>query len=179
MVVAAEDWRASTRPRPRSRSPRPRQWSSDASGGVRIKRRVRNKRPIGATQPVSPFFLQPPGATWGGGATCSPFALVQGARGRGGALEPTPAGWEPPAGTPGIWISWWGSWPPVWRTATSLSSRVGSEARTAIHSPGSSHSTRTSWGSIKDSGTKDSPIIPFTKSSSSSQDRSVPGPRWI
>jgi hypothetical protein len=26
---------------------------------------------------------------------------------------------------------------------------------------------------------KDSPVIPFTRSSSSSQDRLVPGPRWI
>ena len=32
---------------------------------------------------------------------------------------------------------------------------------------------------IRDSGTKDSPVIPFTRSSSSSQDKSVPGPRRI
>jgi hypothetical protein len=35
------------------------------------------------------------------------------------------------------------------------------------------------WGGIKDSGIKASLVIPFTKTSSSSQDRSVPGPRWI
>jgi hypothetical protein len=32
----------------------------------------------------SPFFFRPPSATWGGGTARSPFALVQGARGRGG-----------------------------------------------------------------------------------------------
>jgi hypothetical protein len=60
-----------------------------------------------------------------------------------------------------------------------LSSRVGSVARTVVRSPGSSQSTGMSWGSIKDSRIKDSPVIPFTRSSSSSQDRSVLGLRWI
>jgi hypothetical protein len=63
------------RPRPRSRPPWPHQQSFDAPGGVR------NKRPIGATQPASPLLLRPPGTTCGGGAACSPFALVQGAGG--------------------------------------------------------------------------------------------------
>jgi hypothetical protein len=35
------------------------------------------------------------------------------------------------------------------------------------------------WGGIKVSRIKASPVIPFTKISSYSQDRSVPGPRWI
>jgi hypothetical protein len=48
-------------------------------------RGVRDKRPIGATQPASPLFLRPPGATRGGGATCSPFTFVQRARGHGGS----------------------------------------------------------------------------------------------
>jgi hypothetical protein len=99
--------------------------------------------------------------------------------GRGGTLEPALAGWEPPAGTPGIWIPWWGSRPPVWRTATLLSSRVGSQSKIAALSPASSQSGGMPWGGIKDSGTKDSPVIPFTKTSSSSQDKSVTGPRWI
>jgi hypothetical protein len=30
-------------------------------------------------QPTLPLLLRPPGATWGGGTACSPFALVQGA----------------------------------------------------------------------------------------------------
>jgi hypothetical protein len=35
------------------------------------------------------------------------------------------------------------------------------------------------WGGIKVSGIKASLVIPFTKISSCSQDRLVPGPRWI
>jgi hypothetical protein len=49
-----------------------------ASGGLR------NERPVSATQPASPLLLRPPGATWGGGTACSPFALVQGAGGHDG-----------------------------------------------------------------------------------------------
>jgi hypothetical protein len=60
-----------------------------------------------------------------------------------------------------------------------LSSRVGNVASTAVRSPGSSQSAGMSWGSIKDLGINDSPVIPFTRSSSSSQDRSIPSPRWI
>jgi hypothetical protein len=52
--------------------------------GVRNKG-VRDKRPVGVTQPASPLFLRPPGATRGGGATCNPFTLVQGARGHDGS----------------------------------------------------------------------------------------------
>jgi hypothetical protein len=45
---------------------------------------LQNERPVSATQPSSPLLLRPPGATWGGGTACSPFALVQGAGGHGG-----------------------------------------------------------------------------------------------
>jgi hypothetical protein len=44
---------------------------------------LRSERLISATQPVSPLLLRPPGATWGRGTACSPFALVQGAGGHG------------------------------------------------------------------------------------------------
>jgi hypothetical protein len=53
-----------------------------------------------------------------------------------GALGPTPAGWGPPTGAPGIWIPRWGSRPPVWRIATPLSSRVGNRASTVDRNPG-------------------------------------------
>jgi hypothetical protein len=61
-------------------------------GRVQINGRVHYKQPVRAAQPASPLFLQPPGATRGGGAARSPFALIQGARDRWGTLEPTPAG---------------------------------------------------------------------------------------
>jgi hypothetical protein len=51
---------------------------------VRQKPRgLKNERPISVTQPTSPLLLRPPGATWGKGTTCSPFALVQGVGGHG------------------------------------------------------------------------------------------------
>jgi hypothetical protein len=53
----------------------------------------------------------------------------------GEALGATSADWEPPTGAPGMWIPWWGSRPPVWRTATPLSSRVGNQASTADRNP--------------------------------------------
>jgi hypothetical protein len=49
MVVLVEDLRASASPRPGSRPPRPRQLSSGASGGVRIRGQIRDERPVGAT----------------------------------------------------------------------------------------------------------------------------------
>ena len=52
-------------------------------------------------------------------------------------------------------------------------------AKIAVLNPGSSQSAGMPWGRIRDSGMKDSPVIPFTRTSSSSQDRSVPGPCWI
>jgi hypothetical protein len=94
-----------------------------------------------------------------------------------GALGATPADWGPPAGASEIRIPRWGSRPLVWRTATPLSSRVSSVAKIAVLSPGSSQSAEMPWGRIRDSGMKDSPVIPFTRTSSSSQVRSVLGPR--
>jgi hypothetical protein len=93
--------------------------------------------------------------------------------GAGGAMEPASTAWEPPVGTPGIWIPRWGSRPPVWWIATPLSSRVGSQASTADRSPRSSQSCGMPWGGIEYLGIKASPVIPF----SSWKDRSVPGPR--
>jgi hypothetical protein len=94
------------------------------------------------------------------------------------ALQATLAGWGPPIGASKIWIPR-GSRPPVWRTTTPLSSRVGSVAKIAVLRPGSSQSAGMFWGSIRDSWTKVSPVIPPTRTASLSQDRSVPGPRWI
>jgi hypothetical protein len=95
----------------------------------------------------------------------------------GGTLGATSAGWEPLTGAPRIWIPWWGSRPPVWWTATPLSSRVGSWASTADRNPGLSQSGEMPWGGIKDSEIKVSPVIPLTKISNYSQVRSVLGPR--
>jgi hypothetical protein len=39
---------------------------------------------------VPPLLLRAPGATWGGGAACSPFALIQRAGGRGGTGTRSP-----------------------------------------------------------------------------------------
>jgi hypothetical protein len=97
----------------------------------------------------------------------------------GVALRAALAGWGPPAGASEIRIPRWGSRPPVWRTAVPLSSRVGSVAKIVVLSPGSSQSAGMPWGRIRDSGTKVSPVIPPTRTASSSKDRSVPGPRWI
>jgi hypothetical protein len=63
-----------------------------------------------------------------------------------GALGATLAVWGPPADASEIQIPWWGSRPPVWRTATPLSSRVGSVAKIAVLSPGSSQSAGMPWG---------------------------------
>jgi hypothetical protein len=52
-------------------------------------------------------------------------------------------------------------------------------AKITILNPASSQSAGMPSGRIRDSGTKDSPVIPFNRTSSSSQDRSVPGSRWI
>jgi hypothetical protein len=76
------------------------------------------------------------------------------------ALGATPAGWGPPAGASEIWIPRRGSWLPVWRTATPLSSRVGNVAKISVLRLGSSQSAGMSWGSIRYSGTKVSLVIP-------------------
>jgi hypothetical protein len=144
---------------------------------ARIKGRIRDERPVSTMQAVPPLSLRPPGTTRGGRTARGSLALPRGAESRGGALELASVGREPSAGTSGIWIPRWGSRPPVWRTAMPLSSRVGSQSRIADLNPWLSQSEEMPSGGIKDSTTKDSPVI-FTRSSSSSQDRSVPGPRW-
>jgi hypothetical protein len=47
---------------------------------------------------VSPLFLRHPSATWGGGTTCNPFALVQGAGGHDGGAGNHGGGAEGHAG---------------------------------------------------------------------------------
>jgi hypothetical protein len=59
---------------------------------------VRNKRPIGATQPAPPLFLRHPGAASGGGASCGPFALIQGAGSHGGGARSSGGGTRSHAG---------------------------------------------------------------------------------
>jgi hypothetical protein len=88
MAVVAEDWRASARLGPGSRSPGPTSSPLTLLGAGLLgpNEGVRNKRSISVAQPTSPLLLRHPGAAWGGGATCSPFALVQGARGRDGGV---------------------------------------------------------------------------------------------
>jgi hypothetical protein len=138
-------------------------------GGVRIKGRVRDKRPISTTQPASPLFLRPPGATRGGGATCSPYALVQGSGAggelwsphqRAGGLQPARRRSGSHDGGPGRRS---GKTPR--RSRQGLAARPGSPSsilgrRRAQGCPG---------GRIRDSGMKDSPVIPFTRTSSSSR----------
>jgi hypothetical protein len=128
---------------------------------------LRNERPISATQPASPLLLRPPGPTWGGGTACSPFSLVQGVGGHGGIGT---GSHTDGLGTPSRCTRnpdpVEGSWPPVWQTATPLSSKVGNVAKIAVLRPGSSQSAEMSWGSIRDLGTKVSLVIPSTRSPS-------------
>jgi hypothetical protein len=99
----------------------------------------------------------------------APLPLSKGLGATAGlALRATPAGWGPPVGASEIRIPRWGSRPLVWQTATPLSSRVSNVAKIVVLRLGSSQSTGMSWGSIKDSGTKVSLVIPPTRSSSSS-----------
>jgi hypothetical protein len=110
-----------------------------------------------------------PRATWGRGASCSPFALVEGAGAMAGlALGAAPAGVGPPAGALEIRIPRWGSRPLVWRTTMPLSLRVDSVAKITVLSPGSSQSVGMFWGRIRDSGMKVSPVVPPTRTASSS-----------
>jgi hypothetical protein len=141
-------------------------------GGPKQATRQRDAAGVASLPPT-------PGATWGESAACSPFTLVQGAWGTAGALGSAPEGWGPVAGASEIRIPRWGSRPPVWRTTTTLSSKVSSVAKIVVLSPGSSQSAGIFWGRIRDSETKVSPVIPPTRTASSSQDRLVPGPRWI
>jgi hypothetical protein len=71
----------------------------------------------------------------------APLPLSKGLRATAGlALRATPAGWGPLTGALEIRIPRWGSRPPVWRTATPLSSRVGNVAKITVLRPGSSQS---------------------------------------
>jgi hypothetical protein len=131
-------------------------------------------------QPASPLLLRPPELLGAEAPLAAPLPLSKGLGATTGlALRATPVGWGPPAGASEIRIPRWGSRPPVWRIATPLSSRVGNVAKITVLRPGSLQSAGMLWGSISDSGTKVSLVIPPTRTASSSQDRSVPGPRWI
>ena len=127
MVVVAEDLRASARPGPGSRPPRPHQQSSDASRGFKMNdpSARRSQRRLSSFDPPVP-----PGAEE---LSAAPLPLSKG-------WGPRRGRWEPLASASEIRIPWWGSRPPVWRTATPLSSRVGSVAKIAVLSPGSSQS---------------------------------------
>jgi hypothetical protein len=128
---------------------------------------------------ASPLFLRPsvpPGAEV---LLAAPLPLSKGLGATAGALGAAPEGWGPPAGASEIRIPRWVSQPLVWRTTTPLSSKVGSVAKIAVLSPRSSQSAGMFWGRIRDSGMKVSPVIPPTRTASSSQDKSVLGPRWI
>jgi hypothetical protein len=91
----------------------------------------------------------------------APLPLSKGLGAMAGlALGATPTSWGPQAGAPKIRIPWRGSRPPVWRTTMPLSSRVGNVARITVLRLGSSQSAVMSCGSIRDSVTKVSPVIP-------------------
>jgi hypothetical protein len=142
------------------------------------KQMIRRRGAVGVSSP-------PPTSRrrLGGGAACSPFALVQGVGRRGGGAGSSGRGAGGHASSLGASSrrigyldTAMGSRPPVWRTAMPRSSRVGSVAKFTDLNPASSQSAGMPSGRIRDSGTKGSPVIPFTRTSSSSQERSVPGP---
>jgi hypothetical protein len=92
MAGVAEDWRASARPGPGSRSPRPRQQSSNASGSQPLRPQrggggVRNKRPVGAAQPTSPLLLRHPSTAWVEELLATPLPLSKGRGATAGAWE--------------------------------------------------------------------------------------------
>jgi hypothetical protein len=139
---------------------------------------LRNEQPVSTMQPVSPFLLRPPGATWGGGIACSPFALVQGAGGHGGIgagshtdglgtpyrciRDPDPAEGVPAAGLAN-------------RHATVIEGRqCGQDHRPQPWVIIECWDVLGEYQGFRD---KSLPSNPPTRSSSSSQDRSVPGPR--
>jgi hypothetical protein len=134
-------------------------------------------------QPASPLLLRTPGATWGGGTACSPFALVQGAGGHGGIGARSRTG--------GLGTSNWRIGDPdpaVGVPATGLANRHaalvegrqrGQDRRPQAWVIAERRDVLGEYQGLRDSGTKVSPVIPPTRTASSSQDRSVPGPRWI
>jgi hypothetical protein len=122
---------------------------------------LRNERPVSVTQPASPLLLRPPELPRAEALLAAPLPLSKGLGDMAGlALGATPTGWGPPAAAPEIRITRRGSRPPIWRTATPLSSRVGNVARIAVLRPRSLQSVVMSLGSIRDSGTKVSVVIP-------------------
>jgi hypothetical protein len=99
---------------------------------------LRNERPVSVTQPASPLLLRPPELPRAEAPLVAPLPLSKGLGATAElVLRATPMGWGPPTGASKIQISRWGSRPPVWRTATTLSSRVGSVAKIAVLRPGS------------------------------------------
>jgi hypothetical protein len=107
-------------------------------------------------QPASPLLLRPPPEIPGAEALlAAPLPLSKGLGATAGlALGAAPTGWGPPAGAPEIRIPWRVSRSPVWRTATSLSSRVSNVAKIAVFRPGSSQSAVMSWGVSRIQGEK-------------------------
>jgi hypothetical protein len=92
----------------------------------------RSRRRLSSSDPSVP-----PGAK---ALLAAPLPLSKGLGATAGALGSTPEGWGPQAGASEIQIPRWGSRPPVWRTTTTLSSKVGSMAKIVVLSPGSSQS---------------------------------------
>jgi hypothetical protein len=91
-------------------------------------------------QSVPPYFLRPPGGSGVEELLAGPLPLSEGLGTAEETLGATSAGWGLSPDAPGMWIPRRGSRPPVWRTATPLSLRVGRWARTADRSPGLSQS---------------------------------------
>jgi hypothetical protein len=157
VVVAAEseDSRASTRRGPGNWPPRSHLQPSGASGGSEMS------DPSAQHSLCRLSSSDPPELPGAEALLAAPLPLSKGLGAMAGlALGATPTGWGPSAGASEIQIPRRGSRPPVWRTATPLSSRVGNVAKTAVLRPGSSQNVGMSWGSIRDSGTKVSPEIP-------------------
>jgi hypothetical protein len=106
------------------------------------------------------FSSDPPELPGAEALLAAPLPLSKGLGATVGlALGAAPTGWGPLAGASEIRFPRRGSRPPVWRTVTLLSSRVGSVAKIVVLRPGSSQSAEMFWGSIKDSRTKVSPVI--------------------
>jgi hypothetical protein len=178
--VVAEDWRAFTRPGPGSRTPWPRHLTllgagllgPNGGGGPKqmIHRRdaadvscppLTSQCRLGRRSYLQPLCPCPRGGGPGGGA--GGHADNLGASNRR-IRDLDPAMVVPAAGL-----------------ANRDAALVEGRQRGQIHQPQPCVvvECRDALGRIRDSGTKDSPVIPFTRTSSSSQDRSVPGPRWI
>jgi hypothetical protein len=141
---------------------------------------LQNERPVSATQPASPLLLRPPGATWGGGAACSPFALVQGAGGHGrigtgsrtdglGTPSQCTRNPDPSEGVPATDLA-------NCHAAVFEGRQRGQDRRPQAWVIAERRDVLGEYQGFID---KSLPSNPPTRSSSSSQDRSVPGPHWI